>query len=82
MHAEHGVEYRPTTPYPRKSLLHASCRKCDKYTQTQATRQFTTLYSPPGFHSGYNEVILNSKAVNARMPAAIEASALRRGGLL
>ena len=30
-------------------------------------------YRKPGFHSGYNEVILSSKMHNARLPHAIEA---------
>ena len=30
-------------------------------------------YHEPGFHSGYNEVIITSKSVNANLPRSIEA---------
>jgi len=30
-------------------------------------------YKPPGFHSGYNEVIITSEIINAHLPRSIEA---------
>uniref|UniRef100_A0A7S3B1Q8 Uncharacterized protein n=1 Tax=Haptolina ericina TaxID=156174 RepID=A0A7S3B1Q8_9EUKA len=30
-------------------------------------------YKPPGWHSGYNEIIVSSEALNAALPASIEA---------
>ena len=36
-------------------------------------RAYGTKYTPPGFHSGYNEVILSSATLNARLPAVVEA---------
>jgi hypothetical protein len=31
------------------------------------------LWQPPGFHSGYNEIIINASRLNAHLPFAIEA---------
>ena len=37
-------------------------------------------YSNPGWHSGYNEVVVNSRSVNDNLPQAIQAFFVPEGG--
>ena len=36
-------------------------------------QQYGAKYHQPGFHSGYNEVILTSESINANLPRSVEA---------
>jgi hypothetical protein len=39
----------------------------------RAHQQHGETYRPPGFHSGYNEVILSSESINAHLPHSVAA---------
>lgn len=80
-HSSH-VHFSSPAPHPRAREVHGpshnlcavtAWRPRDLELLLRMHRAYGRPYRPPGFHSGYNEVILSSARFNARLPSIIDA---------